>query len=78
MSPATMRFCYLSLVLYSVLCTPTFVLAFGSLAPLAVGSTVVSYSGVKSELVLWERDNWGTITANSYLNHVFGLVLYPF
>lgn len=34
--------------------------------------------GVKSELVLWERDNWGTITANTYLNHVFHPILRPF
>lgn len=38
-----MRFMYLVLSLYSVLCTPTFVPALGSLVPFLVASALVSY-----------------------------------
>jgi len=32
----------------------------------------------KSELVLWDKDNWGTITARSYVDNVLIPVLQPF
>lgn len=34
--------------------------------------------GRKTPLVLWNRDDWGTITANSYVNNVLTPVLWPF
>lgn len=34
--------------------------------------------GQKTPLVLWQRDNWGTITAHSYVEHVLAPVLWPF
>jgi len=32
----------------------------------------------KAPLVLWERDDWGTITANAYCTHVLTPALWPF
>lgn len=34
--------------------------------------------GKKCEPVVWEKDNWGTVTADSYLNHFVRPVLRPF
>jgi len=34
--------------------------------------------GTKSPLVLWKREDWGTITALSYCTHVLTQVLWPF
>jgi len=34
--------------------------------------------GTKSELILWDKDNWGSITAKSYVDNVLITVLQPF
>lgn len=34
--------------------------------------------GRKAPLVVWEKDDWGTITADSYVRHVLHPVLWPF
>ena len=32
----------------------------------------------KKVLVIWEKDDWGTITAQTYINHILVPALYPF
>lgn len=34
--------------------------------------------GKKAPLVLWEKDDWGTITSDSYVEHILHPVLWPF
>jgi len=46
------------------------------------GKTVMIWGGIlggkKTPLVLWNREDWGTITANSYVTNVLTPVLWPF
>ena len=45
-------------------------------------NTVMIWGGIlggsKTPLVVWNRGDWGTITANSYVNHVLTPILWPF
>jgi hypothetical protein len=34
--------------------------------------------GKKTPLILWDKQNWGTITANTYIHNVLTPVLWPF
>lgn len=34
--------------------------------------------GGKKIIVVWEKDNWGTITAQTYIDHVLTPTIWPF
>jgi hypothetical protein len=46
-------------------------------------NSIIVWGGIlgarsKKVLVLWERDDWGTITAQTYVDHILVAFIWPF
>ena len=47
------------------------------------GNSIMVWGGILGEtgtkvLVLWEKNHWGTITAQTYIDHILQASLWPF